>query len=65
MFNITELTPILEGNQLEDENNVSSYSEEKNKEETDLEQKKMGYRLKIVTLKMKVLLFIHHKNLKL
>ena len=28
-FNTTQLTPILEGNQLEDENNVSSFSEEK------------------------------------
>ena len=40
IFNTTELTPILEGNQLEDENNLSSYSDEKNKEETYEDQKK-------------------------
>ena len=32
LFNTTQLTPILEGNQLEDENNVSSFSEEKNED---------------------------------
>ena len=32
VFNSTQLTPILEGNQLEDENNVSSISEENNEE---------------------------------
>ena len=42
ILSATKLTPISEGNQSEDENNLSSYSDEKNKEETDLDQKKNG-----------------------
>jgi ADP-ribosylation factor GTPase-activating protein 1 len=40
IFNITELTPILEGNQLEDENNCSTVSDKKIEEEHNLEPKK-------------------------
>ena len=40
IFNTTELTPILEGNQLEDENNCSTISVNKGEEEPNKEQKK-------------------------
>ena len=36
----TQLTPILEGNQLEDENNLSSYSEQKEEDEEKSDDKK-------------------------
>ncbi len=42
IFNNTELTPISEANPLEDENNYSSYSEEKNEEE-ELEKQKGNF----------------------
>ena len=40
LFNTTELTPILEGNQLEDENNCSTISAKKGEEDSNQEQKK-------------------------
>ena len=40
IFNVTELTPILEGNQLEDENNCSTNSDKNIEEEHNLDQKK-------------------------
>ena len=40
LFNTTELTPILEGNQIEDENNCSTISAQKGEEDPNQEQKK-------------------------
>lgn len=41
LFNTTELTPILEGNQIEDENNCSTISAQKGEEDPNQEQKKI------------------------